>query len=1370
MQEVETPLPSPGREQQPFSAVRTEVVQKATKEWTAALFDLGGRNNLLHYRDLRLGTLDLTMASPPVLGALLQGKKVRTSALFRHPEAQDANLRRVRTLHNKSTANFEEKGLETLSLACGLATWDKPRAAWQPCAPVLLCQASLRPLGAAQDDFELALTEGIEVNPTLLHALRVDFDCKVDPDALLDRIEGAIDEPWELNETYDWMTEQARRVPGFSIDRRLVLANFAYARLPMVRDLENATEQLVANELIAALAGDEQCRRAIRDQWPAPGDIPSPDEISPEDEFLVLDADSSQNYAINGVLAGHSLIIKGPPGTGKSQTIANLIASLVARNETVLFVAEKRAAIDVVTKRLAQHRLGELVLDLHGAVISRRAFAQEIGRALERSRQVPATDDGASLHQLERRRSELNAYATALHRTREPWGISIFQARAELIGLQSASNSFRLRGRHIENLGGQPASQIEEALADYVRLGGLRAMSGRSPWSQSSVADADEVQVAFAALDDVLHVLLPRAFASADRIGDAVPFLRPETVADWTALGRAWRQAHDALALFRPEVFDLDLEAVCSAVATAQRGGLTRTTASLFSPSYRRARAALRPLRVGNGVPPDRTLCAEARVALEALRAWRQLGEVGRPWAPATVVECAAAFDAALEGIRKLERWLGRTDVADMRRLELLQFLEALAADRATLVNLPTLRTLSATLLSAGITDYLSQLDGTSTAETAVRGFRYAWMHSIADHVALTDPVIGGFAVENHQTAVEDFKQRDRSHLERTPARVRRAWAERVVAAREKFKDQAALVMHQASLKRRHLPVRDLVRNAPDVLLALKPCWVMSPLVVSELLPSQPYFDVVIFDEASQVRPADAVCSIIRGKRVVVAGDEKQLPPTAFFEADGSDLEDSDDVDEEAARIVEPSIGSVLSQTGDFESILEALRYLLPFRMLQWHYRSRDERLIAFSNAHLYDRMLTTFAGIGETRVLEHHMVPWSPGADTNSPMPEVEAVVDLILAHARQRPNESLGVITMGIKHANRIEECLQQWLRQDTQLTTELEDFLDESREERFFVKNLERVQGDERDAIILSIGYGKNARGDLPYRFGPLLLDGGERRLNVAVTRAKNRITVVSSFAARDMDPERSDAPGVSLLRQYLQYVESDGTNLGESVADKPVLNPFEVDVRDTLRAHGLSLSAQYGASGYWIDFAVRDPSAPGHYVLAIECDGATYHSSESARDRDRLRQEHLERLGWTFHRIWSSEWFQNKEEAIGKVIAAYKHALSKQRDGSDGGVPPQPLGSRTVEADPPVRRAERAGRPPVRPGLRIDEYDDRELVMMALWVESDERLRTEDEVVHEVMRSLGFVRHGRVIVERLTRATRRARSMQSSKQSG
>jgi very-short-patch-repair endonuclease len=551
------------------------------------------------------------------------------------------------------------------------------------------------------------------------------------------------------------------------------------------------------------------------------------------------------------------------------------------------------------------------------------------------------------------------------------------------------------------------------------------------------------------------------------------------------------------------------------------------------------------------------------------------------------------------------------------------------------------------------------------------------------------------------------------------------------------------------------MPTRDFVHYAADVLLALKPCWAMSPLVVSQLLPAKPYFDVVIFDEASQITPADAATSILRGKQLVVAGDDKQLPPTAFFTSGSAD-DDSAYEDEDPA---------LMAGTGGFESILDATGPLLAFRTLTWHYRSRDERLIAFSNEHIYQRMLTTFPGADHNRVLNYVPAAWSPAADSNSPGPEVEKVVDLIFEHAQTRPEESLGVITMGIRHANRIEESLRKRLHEAPTLARQLAHFFDEDREERFFVKNIERVQGDERDAIVLSVGYGKNERGDLPYRFGPLLPEGGERRLNVAVTRAKNRLTLVSSFSSNDMAPDRSSARGVQLLRQYLQYVESGGANLGEHSQFEHPLNPFEVDVLDTLTSRGLKLTPQYGASGYRIDFAVSHPEQPGRHVLAIECDGASYHSSQSARDRDRLRQEQLERLGWRFHRIWSTDWFRNKESAADRAVMAYEQSLADVEDQEAPGpllqVDAEDPTIRDVQRLPsPVRNA--ALNPYVLPGQPIGSYTDHELECLARWIRSDDLLRTEDELLDEMMRELGFQRRGKNVVARLSEAISHTKS--------
>ena len=310
-----------------------------------------------------------------------------------------------------------------------------------------------------------------------------------------------------------------------------------------------------------------------------------------------------------------------------------------------------------------------------------------------------------------------------------------------------------------------------------------------------------------------------------------------------------------------------------------------------------------------------------------------------------------------------------------------------------------------------------------------------------------------------------------------------------------------------------------------------------SPLSVSQLLDGSRCFDFVIFDEASQVLPEDAIPAIMRGLHLVVAGDSWQLPPTTFF----ASTDDDDFAQDESAVATE-----------GYESLLDATKTFMPSEYLNWHYRSRDEALISFSNHHIYKGRLVTFPGPGGTHVIEHVLVQQPLGVDgqEESSSAEVTKVVDLVLEHAENRPKESLGVIAMGMRHAERVQRALDQVLSQ----RPDLGQFFDPNAEERFFVKNLERVQGDERDAIILTVGYGKDRGGNLPFRFGPLLSVGGQRRLNVAVTRARQRMTLVSSFGHLDMDAAKvRPGTGVELLRDYLEYAAS-GQAPGRNRSDR------------------------------------------------------------------------------------------------------------------------------------------------------------------------------------------------------------------------
>jgi len=431
----------------------------------------------------------------------------------------------------------------------------------------------------------------------------------------------------------------------------------------------------------------------------------------------------------------------------------------------------------------------------------------------------------------------------------------------------------------------------------------------------------------------------------------------------------------------------------------------------------------------------------------------------------------------------------------------------------------------------------------------------------------------------------------------------------------------------------------------------------MSPLSVAAYLPPESVqFDLVIFDEASQVRPADAFGAIIRGGQAVVVGDSRQLPPTRFFDKIGLREEDEDDFEDWDLPV------------SDVESILDLFAAQGSREvMLRWHYRSRHHSLIAVSNDEFYENKLVVFPAPGfrsetpsedgrrELGLFFRYLpdAAYEPGKAVNDA--EAEEVARAVMEHARKRPGLTLGVASFSMAQMTAIQDKLELLRRR----RPELERFFADHSAEPFFVKNLENVQGDERDVIFISVGYGRTKEGYLSMNFGPLNHDGGERRLNVLITRARQRCEVFSNIRADDIDLARTSARGVVALKKFLRYAETGVLDVARPAAGEPE-SPFEAAVAEALRKHGFEVHHQVGSAGFRLDLAIVDPARPGRYLLGIECDGATYHSARWARDRDRLRQKVLENLGWRIHRIWSTDWFRDPERQLQRVLEAVEQA--------------------------------------------------------------------------------------------------------------
>lgn len=516
---------------------------------------------------------------------------------------------------------------------------------------------------------------------------------------------------------------------------------------------------------------------------------------------------------------------------------------------------------------------------------------------------------------------------------------------------------------------------------------------------------------------------------------------------------------------------------------------------------------------------------------------------------------------------------------------------------------------------------------------------------------------IKNFRKEIHEKDIKEFRELDKKQYETNQFRI----FSNIVSSFPNFErlsngnDEISILKKELNKNRKNMSLRRLFKTIPNLLLTLKPCLMMSPLSVSIFLDCTEYkFDTVIFDEASQVKTEDAIGAIIRGKQVIIVGDNKQLPPTNFFSTSLSD--NNDDYNEE----------DEYDDVGAYESILDEAS-LLPEKTLLWHYRSKNESLIAFSNAKFYNNKLITFPS--NTEKLPNNGVEfiyvengrYDRGGRKGN-INEAKQVAELVFKHFQENPSRSLGVITFGEIQQYAIENELNKMRIENP----EFEKFFFEDNQEPFFVKNLESVQGDERDTIIFSIGYAKDLTGKMNMNFGPLSRIGGERRLNVAITRAKYNIKLVSSILATDINLECIHTEGPKLLKKYIEFAKNgmevlqNELNINE---ENYFDSPFEESVYDFLIKKGYNVNTQIGCSGYRIDMAVQHPKNKELYTIGIECDGATYHSTRTVRERDRLRQDILENMGWKIYRIWSTDWIKNRERAERELISAVQDSIEK-----------------------------------------------------------------------------------------------------------
>lgn len=1384
-QTLEGPPPLPNfdkdMEQEPVPETPTGRLER----WQRKLLDLSARNPLLNHRSSKT-SLRIICPDPGLLeDKLAEGGRITIQAVPRSTiQQQDEDIHRQRTgesisaeyardalnqgqilvdlpeeelarraveIYRKAQTALQEGGANTLYLGLGFLLWKRDEHEDRRFrAPLILLPVSLERKSVRSGIKLLAHDDEPRFNTTLLEMLRKDYEVNIRGlDGQLPEDHSGID----VAGIWNTVRMAVKDVPGFEVIEDVVLGHFSFAKYLMWKDLVDRTDALRKNAIVKHLLDTP------RD--PYPSDIAFVDRntidrnYKPSDLLTPLPADASQMAAIATADRGKDFIVIGPPGTGKSQTISNLIAHLLGRGKTVLFVSEKTAALEVVYRRLHDIGLGRFCLQLHSNKARKADVLAQLQTAWSPGESNIATEWEKEAERLRVLRDQLNQVVDRLHMPRRN-GMTVHQAIG--IKVRDEDKAGRVSFNHWESSDRHDQPQLE-ALRDAVERLQIQVAAvgdvSNSPfhlvdkgdwspqWEAQVVERAGRLSAAAAsanrACDGILkaigigipdrsmarldamaalaHVLMDTyrdqtAFAlepdGADRIEaleEAVSRLKQYATAqaslscaydpmawrklDGEEISRRWQEA---IATWWPKRFFAcrrvikDMKAAGAlGMPDPDRDASVLTTLRVEGEAIDRLDKQLSSFKLWHGhtTSPDEAhalqelgqrareavgrLTEDAQSLVEVRGKIRALmydgndllapeAAVGRAAtdylsAQNTLKEACEAFEnIAGQSVRGLFADTGKALPA------IQETADAIVARHAELHDWCGWRRRRTEALDLELGPLVEAIEKSYVPTAEIEDtFEAAYCTWWSGAVIGEDDVLRTFSTPEHNAAIAKFRDFDSQFQRLTSAYIAAKLSGKLPDADDVRRNSSWGVLRRELQKRtRHKAVRQLVAEIPDVVTTLAPCLMMSPLSVAQYLPpEQDLFDVVIFDEASQITVWDAVGSLARGRQAIVAGDPKQMPPTNFFAR--SDDDPDGDVDVE----------------GDLESILdEMVGASIPQQVLNLHYRSRRESLIAFSNSRYYDNTLITFPAPVHPDRGVRLVRPDGFYARGKARHNEGEAraiVVEILRRLTHEDPETrtlSIGVVTFNSEQQSLIENLLDEARSTHPEIEWA---FSNDTTLEPVFVKNLETVQGDERDVILFSVTYGPDQSNHVTMNFGPLNRSGGERRLNVAMTRARSEMVVFSTLSPDRIDLSRTQAQAVTDLKHFLEYAERGPSALGAAVHGSlgDFESPFESAVARALRGKGWTVHPQVGVSAFRIDLGVVHPDRPGAYLAGVECDGAMYHSSAYAKERDKIRQSVLEGLNWTLFRVWSTDWWTNRAAAVEKLNDALNAHLEADR---------------------------------------------------------------------------------------------------------
>jgi hypothetical protein len=1233
----------------PSGMTRSERVRSAARGWQHRLSAVGGANTLLWYDDLPSGTLDLTMAHPGGLSMLMAGRPTRLSDLVRESSAFVEARARAVTIRDTANELARERGLVTSFLGIGLATWRIRSAPRPPAAPVLVRAATLRPTDGRLEDFMLDLAPAVELNPVLVHYLRSERGIDFDPDAVAALAH--VSRRFDPSPVFHELEQLARGLAGFRIEDRRIVSTFPYAKLALVADLTEHGDALADHPVIAGLAGDPEAIRQLAGPEGPGGPLPAVgDQLDPAEELLILDADASQLDVIQALRAGRSVVVHAPPGTGVTQTVANTAAAVAADGKSVLVVAQDATELDDLAARLHGVGLGDLLVRVREGAHHRRGVVDAILATLDNPAPTPRGDLGPLRDNLRAQRAILRGHLDGMSRSQAPWGVSVLAVQTALAELAARpvppSSRVRLDRDTVQRVDRAAAQRLGIAMAELAAAGAWEhgAHARPDPWAGARITtDPDAIR----ARDLVLGLSGERLDTDRRALEEALTEVGLTPPQDTAAYGRDLalvERVRQVRRRFRDDVLRRPLEDLL--FATGDR-------------AYRKARNR------GIGWWARRALTREARAlvrdgvhvedlhgGLEAVQVLREdwIARAGVGAVPAV----PQAYEVVCETWVRLERdlsWLAKvlapTDTPgpflETSWEDLRHQLARLAARVERVGVLPAVLPVLDDLYARGLGHVVDEFAarGVPPQECAAE-VELIWWASVLQELAHREETYGRHDGRALRAVMAEYVAADEAHV--------RSGADQVVAALHSRR-RAAVAAHPKQLAflrrmgrggRRVASTHEVLTTAPDVALAARPVWLMSPFVVAASVPPTRCFDLAIVIDAGRLEVPETLGALVRGQAVAAFGDTRRLGPAPF-----SVVTDTPPQSPRRRRSGEAPL-----------SLMGALDRVVPSATLRWHHRCVDERLVAFANRRWYDGAMITVPGRSQRTPVE---ILDAPVEDF------LEQVLQFIRHQPVRRPGESFGVVAVDRAAAERLRLALRDSLAMEPEgLSVAVFEGLESAEPGEamsFTIRDPWGFQGITRDRVLVVLGPtgpDRGAQDAMP----------STAALTVALTSARNGLTLMLPSEYREQAPSRWDSPAAAAVREFVAAADPIGTQAPEQAHEQaheqvddggeavPERDAVMTELAARLAEEGLTVHPSYGGGAHPIEIAVEDPRRSAVMVVAIDSDGPRARELSTVRDRDRLWPQQLARAGWEHVRVWSTDVFTDPSHDVARITEAVR----------------------------------------------------------------------------------------------------------------